>query len=70
VKDGLARYFNGELQAISAPDHPLKIVNGTSRPIKFGSHDWDTVPDRVVGQLAEAVGLEKPQFVDRVRKYL
>jgi len=70
VKDGLARYFNGELQAISAPDHPLKIVNGTSRPIKFGCHDWDTVPDRVVGQLAEAVGLEKREFVDRMRKYL
>ena len=69
-KDGLARYFNGELHAIPAPDHPLKIGNSTSRPIKFGCHDWDTVPDHVVGQLAEAVGLEKREFVDRVRKYI
>jgi len=70
VKDGLARYFNGELQALPASDHSLKIVNNASRPIKFDCHDWDTVPDRVVSQIAVAAGIEKSEFVDRVRKYL
>jgi len=70
VKDGLARYFNGELQAVQAPDHSLKIVNNYSRPIKFDCHDWDSVPDHVVGQIAHAIGIEKRLFVDRVRQYL
>jgi hypothetical protein len=70
VKDGLARYFNGELHAVHAPDHSLKILNDYSRPIKFDCHDWDSVPDHVVGQIAAAIGIEKRQFVDRVRQYI
>lgn len=70
VKDGLARYFNDELMAVPAPDHSLKILNSNSRPIKFDCHDWDTVPDRVVSQIATAIGIDKSEFVDRIRTYL
>jgi hypothetical protein len=70
VKDGLARYFNGELVAVQAPDHSLKIRNTNLRPIKFDCHDWDEVPERVIGQLAIAIGIKKGDFVERVRQYL
>ena len=70
VRDGLAKFFDGELVAVPAPDHSLKILNRNIRPIKFDCHDWDTVPDRVIGQIATGIGIEKRDFVERVRQYL
>jgi len=70
IKDGLAKYFQGELRAIPASDHSLKIVNHSLRPIKFDCHDWDIVPDRVISQLSVATGLNKFDFVDRIRKHI
>lgn len=70
IKDGLAKYFQGELRAIPASDHSLKIVNHSLRPIKYDCHDWDVVPDRVIAQLSAATGLDKSDFVDRIRKHI
>jgi hypothetical protein len=67
-KGGLASHFGVEIEVQKSSDHDVKIGNPYSRPIKFGCHDWDSVPNDVVGQLAAATGVSRSEFVDRIRK--
>lgn len=47
--------------------HRLKISTpNTTRPITFGCHDWDRVPDAVVGQLSNAFGVSRQELMRRL----
>lgn len=47
-------------------DHDLLVRNPNTRPIKIDCHDWDHVPNHVIGQLAEATALSRSELVKRI----
>ena len=69
-KGGLTKNFGEELYVLRSPDHDLKIKNPHTRPINFACHDWDTVPDKVVGEIAAAAGISRKDFVERIRRLI
>jgi len=66
----LGKLFGNDMYPTSSPDHQTQVVNAHTRPIKFGCHDWNSVPDHVLKQFALAAGLTKKEFISRILKEL
>jgi hypothetical protein len=65
-KDKYLAVLGEGLTTVPGSDHDILLRNPNTRPVKIDCHDWDQIPNHVIGQLAEATSLSRSELVERI----
>ena len=69
-REGLGKHFSPDISVKKSSDHEVQIESPRSMPIKISCHDWDNVPDHVIGQIAGVVEMNRSPLVAKLRGLL